>query len=209
MKVPIEFLALGVKTERIIGSHIEREGGKSPGLPFAEGALPHIVGRRGGKDVAFALSPPRGEVDVTVDAADVRLPHGEIFAAVEGEKKFAAFGAPDGGNALFHEQCAVGICERHQEDGADGRALEVLERQKCGDVLPRVDGVDGDADGAALPHAERKEGTALVASADDAFFSRVGCIGGADAAIDVHSAWYAFAAAWCAAARSFVIFRAA
>ena len=194
MKVPVKFLPLGVKAQSVVGFDFEGEGSEGAALAGAQRALPHIIGRRGGKDVVFARPPSRGKVDVEVNALDVCLPQAEIFAAVEGEKKFTAGGVSDGGDALFDEQGAVGIYKRHEPDGALDGALEVLEGEMRGDVLPRVDGVDGDADGAALPHAKREERTALHALADDAFFSRVSCISCADAAIDVHSAWYAFAA---------------
>ena len=65
------------------------------------------------------------------------------------------------------------------------------EREERRHPLARVDRIDGDAERTALPRAEGKEGAALEASADDAFFSRVCAVGGADAAIDVHSALYA------------------
>ena len=194
MKVPEKFLPLGVKAQRVVGAHGKREGGEGAALAGAQGALPHIVCGRGGKDVFLPRPPPRGEVDVEVNALDVCLPQAEIFAAVEGEKKFTAGSVSDGGDALFDEQGAVGVYKRHAPDGAYDGAPQVLEREMRGDVLPRVDGVDGDADGTALPHAKREERTALHAPADDAFFSRISCISCADAAIDVHSAWYAFAA---------------
>ena len=191
MKMPINFFALGVEGERIVGLFFEGEGGKGAAFGSAQRAFAHEVGRSGRKDVLFPLPPARGEVDVEVGAFGVRLPKGKIIAAVEGEQRFAA-GRTDAFDPPLHEKGAVGVHERDKPHAAEGNgALQVFEREERCYPLARVDRIDGDAERPSLPHAEGEEGAAIEASADDAFFSRVGAIGGADAAIDVHSALYA------------------
>ena len=128
---------------------------------------------------------------LSVGAFGVRLPKGKIIAAVEGEQRFAA-GRADALDASLHEKGAVGVHERDKPHAAEGKgALHVFEREERRHPLARVDRIDGDAERPSLPHAEGEEGAAIEASADDAFFSRVGAVSGADAAIDVHSALYA------------------
>ena len=191
MKVPINFFALGVEGERVVGLFPEGEGGKGAAFGGAQGAFAHIIRGRGRKDVFCPLPPARGEVDVEVGAFGVRLPKGKIIAAVEGEQRFAA-GRADAFDPPLHEKGAVGVHERDKPHAAEGNgALQMFEREERCYPLARVDRIDGDAERPSLPHAEGEEGAAIEASADDAFFSRVGAIGGADAAIDVHSALYA------------------
>lgn len=191
MKMPINFFALGVEGERIIGLFFEGEGGKGATFGGAQRAFAHKIGGSGRKDVFCALPPARGKVDVEVGAFGVRLPKGKIIAAVEGEQRFAA-GRADAFDPPLHEKGAVGIDKRNKPYAAEGNGtLQVFEREERRHPLARVDRIDGDAERPSLPRAEGKEGAALYASADDAFFSRVGAVGGADAAIDVHSALYA------------------
>ena len=86
MKVPINFFALRMEGERIVGLFLEGEGGKGAAFGGAERAFAHEVGGSGRKDVLFPLPPARGKVDVEVGAFGVRLPKGKIIAAVEGEQ---------------------------------------------------------------------------------------------------------------------------
>lgn len=190
MKMPINFFALRVEGERIVGLLFESEGGKGATFGGAQGAFAHIIGGSGRKDVFCALPPARGKVDVEVGAFGVRLPKGKINA-VEGEQRFAA-GRADALDASLHEKGAVGIDKRNNPYAAEGHGtLQVFEREERRHPLARMDRIDGDAKGTPLPRVEGKEGAAFYTSADDAFFSRVGAVGGADAAIDVHSALYA------------------
>ena len=190
MKMPINFFALRVEGERIVGLLFESEGGKGAAFGGAQGAFAHIIGGSGRKDVFCALPPARGKVDVEVGAFGVRLPKGKINA-VEGEQRFAA-GRADALDASLHEKGAVGIDKRNKPYAAEGHGtLQVFEREERRHPLARMDRIDGDAKGTPLPCVEGKEGAAFYTSADDAFFSRVGAVGGADAAIDVHSALYA------------------
>ena len=191
MKMPINFFTLRVKGERVVGLFFEREGGKGAAFGSAQGAFAHKIGGSGRKDVFFSLPPARGKVDVEVGAFGVRLPKGKIIAAVEGEQRFAA-GRADAFDTPLHEKGAVGIDERNKPHAAEGNgSLQVFEREERRHPLARVNGIDGDAERPSLPHAEGEEGAAIEASADDAFFSRICAVGGADAAIDVHSALYA------------------
>ena len=191
MKMPINFFALGVERERVVGLFFQGEGGKGAAFGGAQRAFAHKIGGSGRKDVVCALPPARGEVDVEVGAFGVRLPKGKITAAVEGEQRFAA-GRADALDASLHEKGAVGIDKRNKPYAAEGNgAFQMFEREERRHPLARVDSIDGDAERSSLPHAEGKEGAALYASADNAFFSRVGAVSGADAAIDVHSALYA------------------
>ena len=190
MKMPINFFALRVEGERVVGLFFQGEGGKGAAFGGAQGAFAHEVRGSGRKNVLFPLPPARGKVDVEVGAFGVRLPKGKINA-VEGEQRFAA-GRADALDASLHEKGAVGIDKRNKPYAAEGHGtLQVFEREERRHPLARMDRIDGDAKGTPLPCVEGKEGAAFYTSADDAFFSRVGAVGGADAAIDVHSALYA------------------
>ena len=77
MKMPINFFALGVEGERVVGLFPEGEGGKGAAFGSAQGAFAHIIRGRGRKDVFCPLPPARGEVDVEGGAFGVRLPKGK------------------------------------------------------------------------------------------------------------------------------------
>ena len=119
MKMPINFFALRVEGERIVGLFLESEGGKGAAFGGAQRAFAHKIGGSGRKDVFCPLPPARGEVDVEVGAFGVRLPKGKIIAAVEGEQRFAA-GRADALDAPLHEKGAVGIHERNKPHAAEG-----------------------------------------------------------------------------------------
>ena len=119
MKMPINFFALGVEGERIVGLLLESEGGKGAAFGGAQRAFAHKIGGSGRKDVFCALPPARGKVDVEVGAFGVRLPKGKINAAVEGVQRFAA-GRADALDASLHEKGAVGVDKRNKPHAAEG-----------------------------------------------------------------------------------------
>ena len=134
MKMPINFFALGVEGERVVGLFPEGEGGKGAAFGGAQRAFAHKIGGSGRKDVVCALPPARGKVDVEVGAFGVRLPKGKIIAAVEGEQRFAA-GRADALDASLHEKGAVGVRVRARGAPSPTRARG-SHRRRCRAAFP-------------------------------------------------------------------------
>ncbi len=175
--------------DRIIGGNLLRKLDERAALGRGMRKRPDKPLRRGAFYVASAHPPARVEIDVEVDAFDIRFIQPVIAADfIEQLAPFFAHAV----HADFGKQCAVGIDKRYDpRTPARYPSSDMVQRKQRRRPFARVHGVLADPNGVfVFPHEKGEQIAPLARQTDHRFFAPVTLVKALDFFIDVHPSFY-------------------